>query len=62
MRINEYHSLEEFLSEYIGVWNPSGGHWFGLDIRYNGVTYRLHTGKMYRQEATEEKKCLASIG
>lgn len=51
MRINEYNSLEEFMSEYTGVWSPSGGHWFGLDFKYNGVTYRLHTGEMYHEEA-----------
>lgn len=52
MRINEYNSLEEFTSEYTGVWSPSSGHWLGLDFRYNGVTYRLHTGPMYQHEAT----------
>lgn len=52
MRINEYNSLEEFTSEYTGVWSPSSGHWFGLDFRFNGVTYRLHTGPMYKDEET----------
>ena len=52
MRINEYNSLEEFTSEYIGIWSPSNGHWFGLDFKYNGVTYRLHTGSMYHRENT----------
>ena len=52
MRINEYNKLEEFTSEYIGIWNPSEGHWFGLDFKYNGVIYRLHTGSMYHQDNT----------
>ena len=53
MRINEYNNLDEFISEYIGVWNPSDGHWFGLDFSYNGETYRLHTGSMYSEETNE---------
>ena len=31
MRKNEYTSLEEFTSQYVGEWGPSDGHWFGLD-------------------------------
>ncbi len=50
MRKNEYHSLDEFLSQYIGVWGPSDGHWFGLDFLYNGVEYRLNTGTMYDEK------------
>ena len=30
MRINEYNSLEEFTSQYTGIWGPSDGHWFAL--------------------------------
>ena len=52
MRINEYNSLEEFTSEYTGVWNPSEHHWFGLDFKYEGVVYRLHTGSMYNETDT----------
>ena len=47
MRINEYNNLDEFISEYIGVWNPSDGHWFGLDFSYNGETYRLGRETMF---------------
>ena len=47
MRKNEYTSLAEFRSQYVGVWAPSEGHWFGLDFRYKGTEYRLHTGTMY---------------
>ncbi|MBQ6420854.1 MAG: hypothetical protein IJK02_07270 [Clostridia bacterium] len=50
MRKNEYNSLDEFLSQYIGVWGPSDGHWFGLDFSYNDEEYRLHTGTMYGSE------------
>lgn len=52
MRVNEYNTLEEFTNEYVGAWNPSEGHWFGLDFKYHGVTYRLHTGSMYQQTNT----------
>ena len=44
---NEYTSLEEFKSQYVGVWGPSDGHWFGLDFKYNNQVYRFHTGTMY---------------
>ena len=47
MRINEYNSLEDFMSQYTGVWAPSEKHWFGLDFIYNYNEYRLHTGSMY---------------
>ncbi|MCC8192075.1 MAG: hypothetical protein LIO41_03430 [Ruminococcus sp.] len=52
MRKNEYRTLEEFTSQYTGEWNPSEGHWFGLDFSYNGKEYRLHTGSMYNQSDT----------
>lgn len=47
MRINAYQSLSEFTSQYIGEWAPSDGHWFGLEFKYMGKEYRLHTGIMY---------------
>ncbi|MCQ2524350.1 MAG: hypothetical protein MJ123_08420 [Lachnospiraceae bacterium] len=50
MRKNEYESLEQFVSQYIGEWNPSGGHWYGLDFRYGGKIYRFHTGCMYDEK------------
>ena len=50
MRKNEYNSLEEFTSQYVGVWGPSDGHWFGLDFIYNGAEYRFHTWTMYKDE------------
>lgn len=52
MRKNEYNSLEEFTSQYIGVWGPSDQHWFGLDFFYRGKEYRFHTGSMYNPENT----------
>ncbi len=52
MRKNEYRTLEEFTSQYTGEWNPSEGHWFGLDFSYNGKEYRLHTGSMYNESDT----------
>lgn len=52
MRINEYNSLEEFTDQYIGVWAPSDGHWYGLEFRYAGRCYRLHTGSMYPTDPT----------
>ena len=48
---NEYKSLKEFTSQYIGEWGPSDGHWLGLDFIYNHEEYRLHTGCMYEDEA-----------
>ena len=51
MRKNEFESLEQFLSQYTGEWNPSEGHWLGLDFIYEGVEYRFHTGSMYENEA-----------
>ena len=51
MRKNEYESLEQFTSQYIGEWGPSDGHWLGLDFVYYGVEYRLHTWGMYRKDA-----------
>ena len=50
MRINEYDNIEQLRSQYIGVWGPSDGHWFGLDFLYNGQEYRIHTGTMYGNE------------
>ena len=50
MRKNEFESLEQFLSQYTGEWNPSEGHWLGLDFIYEGVEYRFHTGSMYENE------------
>ena len=52
MRVNEYNSLEEFTSQYVGEWAPSEGHWYGLDFSYRGNEYRLHTGAMYKSEST----------
>ncbi len=52
MRKNEYSSLEEFLSQYIGVWAPSDDHWLGLDFSYNRVEYRFQTGSMYETKDT----------
>ena len=52
MRKNEYHSLDEFTSQYISVWGPSDGHWLGLDFSYHGAEYRFQTGPMYETKAT----------
>ena len=52
MRINEYNSLEEFTSQYTGIWGPSEGHWFGLDFIFNGTEYRFNTGSMYEKNNT----------
>lgn len=52
MRINEYRSLNEFTDEYIGIWEPSKGHWFGLDFKYHNEVYRFNTGSMYNSEDT----------
>lgn len=52
MRKNEYNSLEDFTSQYTGVWAPSEGQWFGLDFFYNGIEYRFNTGSMYKEKNT----------
>ena len=52
MRKNEFNVLEDFTSQYIGVWGPSDGHWFGLDFCFNGIEYRFNTGSMYEKEDT----------
>ena len=52
MRKNEYNSLEEFTSQYVGIWGPSDGHWFGLDFTYKGVEYRFQTCSMYETKNT----------
>lgn len=52
MRLNEFNSIEEFTSQYIGIWSPSDEHFFGLDFSYRGTEYRLHTGSMYNAEDT----------
>jgi hypothetical protein len=52
MRKNEYNSLDEFTSQYIGIWGPSDGHWFGLDFSFHGKEYRFNTGSIYEANAT----------
>lgn len=52
MRKNEYNSIDEFTSQYVGVWGPSDGHWFGLDFSYNGNEYRFNTGSIYEKNDT----------
>ncbi len=52
MRKNEFECLEQFTSQYTGEWNPSEGHWLGLDFSYNGKEYRMHTGPMYSEKNT----------
>lgn len=52
MRINEYNSLKEFTSQYIGEWGPSDGHWLGLDFIFRGNEYRFNTGSMYEEHNT----------
>ncbi|MCQ2508320.1 MAG: hypothetical protein MJ097_05980, partial [Dorea sp.] len=51
MRKNEYTTLEQFTSQYVGEWNPSENHWLGLDFISEGIQYRFHTGLMYEREA-----------
>ena len=52
MRKNEFNSIEDFTSQYIGEWNPSENHWFGLDFSFQGKEYRFCTGAMYKAENT----------
>lgn len=42
MRINEYNSLDEFIDEYgSGEWNPSLGHYIGIEFKYKNKSYRM---------------------
>lgn len=52
MRKNEYTSLDQFTSQYTGEWNPSEGHWLGLDFIWHGNVYRFQTGSMYNSNNT----------
>lgn len=40
MKTNDY-SIAEFKKQYIGIWDPSNEHWFGLDFIYNQKEYRF---------------------
>lgn len=51
MKKNEYTSIEQFISQYTGEWNPSEGHWLGLDFIYHQNEYRFHTGSMYNTDS-----------
>ncbi len=63
MRKNEYNSLNEFLTQYVGEWAPSEGHWFGLDFSYKGNEYRLHTGTMYGEKVkTDDSGKIVQFG
>ena len=63
MKKNELKSLEELRSQYIGIWGPSDGHWFGLDFSYHGIEYRLHTGSMYGDsEVTDDNGFIKQFG
>ena len=52
MKKDRYASIDEFKSQYTGEWDPSVGHWLGLDFLYKEKEYRLQTGPMYSAEAT----------
>ncbi|MFA5561365.1 MAG: hypothetical protein WDA00_01825 [Eubacteriales bacterium] len=63
MSKNEYSSLEEFQSQYVGVWGPSDEHWLGLDFSFHNKEYRLHTGTMYdSSEKTDEDGVMKQFG
>lgn len=50
MRKNEFNTLEDFTFQYVGEWNPSQGHYLGLDFSFEGRRYRFCTGSMYDKE------------
>ena len=52
MRKNDFASLDQFTSQYVGEWNPSEGHWLGLDFIWQNNEYRFQTGSMYNPENT----------
>ncbi len=62
MRKNEYDNIEQLKSQYIGVWGPSDGHWFGLDFKFHGQEYRIHTGTMYGNKDNIENDIVKQFG
>ena len=49
-RYGRYLSVEQFKSEFTGVWSPSDNLWTALDFTYGEKGYRLDTGWMYGSE------------
>lgn len=62
MRKNEYNNIEQLKSQYIGVWGPSDGHWFGLDFMFHEKEYRIHTGTMYGDKDNVENNVVRQFG
>ncbi len=54
-RYGRYTSVEQFKSEFTGVWNPSNNQWTAIDFTYGEKGYRLDTGCIY---GTEPKKTM----
>lgn len=52
MKKNEYSSVEDFLAQYTGEWNPSADHWQGLDFKWEDRVYRFQTDSMYNLSNT----------
>ena len=62
MRKNEYENIEQLKSQYVGVWGPSDGHWFGLDFMFHGQEYRIHAGTMYGNKDNIENNVVKQFG
>jgi len=59
---NGFKTIEEFLSQYVGIWDPSNNHWLGLDFAYDGKEYRFHTGDMYLLNDTNSNENQIKFG
>ena len=62
MRKNEYDNIEQLKSQYVGIWGPSDGHWFGLDFKFLGQEYRIYTGTMYGDKDNIENDVVKQFG
>lgn len=50
-----YTSVEQFKSEFTGVWSPSDNLWTAIDFTFGDKGYRMDTGRMYNTEPEKTK-------
>lgn len=48
-----YTSIEQFKSQFTGVWGPSKDLWTAIDFTYGEKGYRMDTGRIYGTEPEE---------
>ena len=49
----KYKNVEQFKSEFTGVWGPSDNKWTAIDFTYGEKGYRMDTGCIYGTEPKE---------